>query len=176
MGMETWKTILSEYWSQLSFLLLGIGYIIKVILESINKRKEIAYSFFQQNKLNAVNSYLSAYSEVLSMIRNLPEFDIYSNYITADGIDAYVQPSLSKLNAATNETHIYFEDKQYLIFMRITENIEAMNSKMIELHADKRPNYNHTQKHTDFWEIKNNRLDENEKLIEKVLKDIRNNM
>ncbi|MFV0325945.1 MAG: hypothetical protein ACK5LF_16450 [Bacteroides xylanisolvens] len=174
--MEIFRVILTDYWAQLSFLLLGIGYIVKVILESINKRKEIIYSFFQQNKLNAVNNYLSAYSEVLSMIRNIPEFEIYRYTISAKEIDAYVQPPLSKLNAATNELHMYLEEKQYLIFKNITNNIEAINSKMIDLRTNINPDYTPTQKSIDFYEIKTNNLNENENLISEVLKEIRKNM
>ena len=58
------EDILTKYWSQITLLLLAIGYFIKHIYSLREKR----HSLFQQNKINAISKFLTCYSEAENVL------------------------------------------------------------------------------------------------------------
>lgn len=174
--METSTTVLTDYWAQISLLLLGCGYLIKTIINSINKKKEINHSLFTQCKLDAVKRYLDAYSETVLLFKNLPLYDFFEHKISTTDIDNIIHPPLDNLKRATNAIQLYFEESTFAKFNDITENIFSINSKLSNIYFNYSEEYTTTQKSNDFWEVKINKLNENENLIANVLKEIRNNM
>lgn len=173
MDSSTIKLILSDYWAQISFILLGLGYLIKTIISIIYKKKEINMAIFQKGKIDAIKYYLEVYSETKSIINSLPEFEIYQKNIQSKEIDNIITPMLLNLDRANNGIKIYFESKISEYFNQIAENIRQINDKLCDIYFDIKINYNTTQKGIDFLALKTKYLNENEVILEQVLQIIR---
>lgn len=174
MDSNTIKLILSDYWAQISFILLGLGYLIKTIISITYKRKEINMSIFQKGKIDAVNHFLDIYSVTKSTINTLPEYDIYDRKISANGIDNIIQPMKLNLYRVNNEIRIYFDSDIFSAFNQIITNIEKIDSKLQNIYFDPRgKEYSSTNKSIDFLGIKTVCFEENEKILSMVLNKIR---
>lgn len=174
MNANTMELLLSDYWAQISFMLLGLGYLIKTIISVTYKRKEINMSIFQKGKIDAVNHFLDIYSVTKSTINTLPEYDIYDRKISANEIDNIIQPMKLNLYRANNEIRIYFDNDVFSAFNQITTNIEKINSKLQNIYFDPRgKEYSSTNKSIDFFEIKTICLEKNEEILSMVLNNIR---
>ncbi len=57
------EELFTTYWSQVTLLIIGIGYFIKRIFDQKSKKLEINHSLFQQNRINAVSKFLSTYAK-----------------------------------------------------------------------------------------------------------------
>lgn len=75
------KQLLTEYWSQITFILLGLGILLKIILDFISKKKEIDHSLFQERKLEAVNVFFSNYSRIEQFWIEIPIYEIIRHEI-----------------------------------------------------------------------------------------------
>lgn len=89
------KDILTTYWSQITLLLVGIGYLIKRGLDIKSKKLEINHSLFQQNRLYAINRFFESYAKVELMWNQIAIYDIISQKLSPMEIDLLVFPTLN---------------------------------------------------------------------------------
>lgn len=59
-----------SHWAQVSFTLLAIGYVVKVILESIFKKREIRFNYFLNNRMKSIETFLSNYANLESSFKD----------------------------------------------------------------------------------------------------------
>lgn len=83
----------------MTLIFLGIGYLIKRILELTSRKKEINHNLFQDKKLDAVNSFFRAYAEVQQMWHGIAIHDILRGKIESKEIDIIVSPEINKLQS-----------------------------------------------------------------------------
>jgi hypothetical protein len=126
--MNIVNLLFGTYWPQITLVLLGIGYIIKRIFDNKSKRMEIDYTVYRQFKLNAITSFLEAYSLVQTMWLNLNYFEVFEGKLTGKELDEFVWNSLEKMKKSTIDLKIYYEETDYPSFEEITRIMIGINS------------------------------------------------
>lgn len=124
------REIFTVYWSQVTLILLGIGYLIKRILDNKSKKKEINHSLYQQNRLIAINNFFRNYSTVELMWKQIHIWAIISNKKTAEEIDQYIWPSINSLKTSIIELQIYLDEDDNKLLDQVLENILDINQEL----------------------------------------------
>jgi hypothetical protein len=70
------KDIFTTYWSQVTLILLAVGYLIKRGLDIKSKKTEINHSLFQQNRISSVKTFFSKYAKTELMWNQLAIYEI----------------------------------------------------------------------------------------------------
>jgi hypothetical protein len=131
--MDVWG-FFRENWSQFSFLLLGIGYIVKVILATIYKKKEMRYSLFYQQKIDTAKKCIKAYFDAKYLFYEIPYRDIIANKLPASDIDNMIQPTLTNVRVLFEQILLFYDKEIYEKFEAIKNNLLKVNAKLLELY------------------------------------------
>lgn len=125
--------LIAEYWSQITLLLLGVGYFIKRVYDHKSKKLEINFTLFQQHKINAVSNFLDSYSKTIWMFNELSFYKVLRHLYTAEQIDEIVFPPLNEMRKSTLEIEIYFDDIVYEDFKIIMTEFFNLNNKIMKM-------------------------------------------
>lgn len=125
-----------ENWAQFSFLLLGVGYIIKAIVTSTFKKKEIKYSIFYQQKIDVIKNCLQRYNDAKDLYFNIPYWAIFKNEITSEKIDELVQPILKKVSDTLHPLLLFYGKDLHDSFNVACSNIKKINNQLMHLYLD----------------------------------------
>jgi len=167
------EEIFTTYWSQVTLLIIGIGYFIKRIFDQKSKKLEINHSLFQQNRINAVSKFLSTYAKTELMWREVAIYKILSKELKADQIDNIIWPPLREMKMSVLELKIYFEGDTHNGFEKLLEGFLSINSKLIDLYSEKNEDLLLIQKSNEFHSFKDKTLIKNEELLTNLCKEIR---
>jgi len=163
--MITIKELFTIYWSQFTIILLGLGYFIKRLFDSISKKNEINHTLFQQKRLDAVNKFYLNYSDAQQMWKNISTLNIFQNNLSAIEIDKIIQPHINSLKSNILELQIYFDQKEHNLFQRIFNNIENVNQKLSTLYFDYDEKNSVVQKSNSFHTFRAEKLKDNETIF-----------
>jgi hypothetical protein len=171
--MEFLEKIFTTYWSQVTLILVGLGYFIKRLFDNNSKKQEINHSLFQNKKLEAVNSFFSTYAKSKQMWTHIKIYQILRNEFSPSEIDAMIFPTLNELNKNVIELQIYFDERSHKEFEDIFINMQQINNKLSELYFDYDENISDTNKSTDFSIYKRNLLEQNEYILKQITKKLK---
>jgi hypothetical protein len=169
----TIEKLFTEYWSQVTLLLIGFGYFIKRIFDNISKKQEINHSLFQQKKLENINSFFATYAKAKQMWLHIRIHQILRNEFSAVEIDEMIFPTLNELNTNLLELQIYLDENNHNKFKKIFENITLINSKLSELFFDIDFDKTNTQKSNEYYFYRERILDKNEILLKEITTTLR---
>lgn len=82
----TLKDLFTTYWSQVTLILLAIGYLLKRLLNNKSRKMEINHSLYQQNRILTLKSYFSNYAKAELMWQQLSIYEILEHKMTAKEI------------------------------------------------------------------------------------------
>lgn len=169
----TIEKLFTEYWSQLTLLLLGAGYFIKRIFDNISKKQEINHSLFQQKKLETVNCFFSSYSKAKQLWLHIRIHQILRNEFSALEIDEMIFPTLNELNKNLLELQIYLDEINHKKFKEVFENVALINSKLSNLFFDYDANKTNTHKSNEFYFYREEILEKNEVILKEITTNLR---
>ena len=161
-------------WVQISFILLALGYIIKVILESIFKRKEIRYDFFLNNRMKAIETFLSNHANLESSFKDAFRSYIYKT-LSAKEIDNILVPLRYKLKDSLSILQLYTTEIEFKKFSEVHSNLMFLLNQSSRLKHE--PVMNETEKGNELssmetkYELKNKPL--LNVIIQQIQKDIK---
>ena len=167
------EELLTTYWSQITLLLLAIGYFIKRILDNISNKREINHNLFQQNRLKAVNDFFTSYAKTERMWRDLSIISILEYKISGKEIDEKVFSPINGLRINVLELQIYFTKNEHQLFKKILDNVLAINGKLNSIYFQYDKETSTIIKSNEFGFVRDSKLEENEKLFEKITETIR---
>src|ERR1022692_2685235 len=99
-------------WAQFSFMLLALGYIVKAILESNFKKKEIRYNFFLSNRMKSIELFLSNYANLEAGFKDAFRSYIYKTLTTKE-IDNIIVPLRYKLTDSLSILQLYTTKNEF---------------------------------------------------------------
>jgi hypothetical protein len=172
----TVKDLLTIYWSQVTLILLAIGFLIKRLLDIKSKKTEINHSLFQQNRLIAVKNYFSIYAKTELMWQQLSIYEILEHKFPAKEIDKMIFPSLNALQEITYELKLYFEEDCQKYFDKLTNGVQSINGRLIQLYSNLNVNVTSmttTQKVIDYDGFKENVFTGNKVLMNELCMKIK---
>ena len=174
MNNLTLKEVLTIYWSQLTFLLLGLGIIIKIILDFISKKKEINHSLFQEKKLQAVNNFFEHLSKIEQHWIELPIFEILRKEIKPKELDDIQFPLISHLKQSILELQIYFKEKEHQKFKEILENTFEIRRTLSDVYLNYSPGEKTVERSNNFLLKREQIGEKNQEIIKLITRSIRN--
>ena len=168
------KELLTDYWSQLTFLLLGLGIIIKIILDFVSKKKEINHSLFQEKKLQAVNNFFQHFSKIEQHWIELPIFEVLRKEIKPKELDDIEFPLISNLKQSILELQIYFKAIEHRKFKKILENTFEVKKTLADVYLNYSPDEKTVERSNHFLLKRDQVSEKNQELIKEITKSIRN--
>jgi hypothetical protein len=169
----TIEQLFTTYWSQVTLLLVGVGYFIKRGFDQKSKKLEINHSLFQQNRITAVSNFLSAYGKTELMWREIAIYKILSNTLDANQIDSIIWPPLNEMKKSVLELKIYFDKGAHQNFEKMLDGFLSINTKLSGLYFGGSPDLSLIQKSNSFHSFKDQQLKENDALLTEVCEEIR---
>ncbi|KJF44640.1 hypothetical protein [Draconibacterium sediminis] len=167
------KDLLTTYWSQMTLVLLGIGYLIKRVLDIKLKKREINHDLFQRNRIGVVNRFFESYAQMELVWEHIAVYEILNRKYSTKEIDEIIFPSLNKLSNILFELKIYFAKSDMSNFEEVVEGMKKINSRLSELYFRHSKEDKVTEKANDFWIYRREVLKRNSELIEKLCINIR---
>jgi len=170
--------LLTTYWSQVLLLLLGIGYILRRLLDDRSKRHEINHSIYQKCKLDAIRNFFLHYEDAKSMWYNLKIFQIFQGKLEPDEIDSIIFPPLNRLRSIRSELGIYFKIEVFLLFDQLTDSMYDINVILQEYFVDFENKYKDKtliQRVNDFRRLRDGIFTQNDEYIKSINEEIRKN-
>jgi hypothetical protein len=167
------KDLLTTYWSQVTLILIAIGYLVKRILDNKSKKIEINHSLFQQNRINAVKMFFSKYAKAELMWHQIAIFEILNNKIPTKEIDKIIFPFLNELEETLLELKIYFDADDHKYFEELTKGLLSINDKLISIYFDSNAEKNLVKKSNEYSFYKDEILKKNKAIMDKLCLKIR---
>ena len=131
------KELITDYWAQISLIIIGLGYLTKIVLDYLTKRKSINHSLFQQNKIDALKDFLASYSDTLLMINRLPIVDIALNKIPIESANELMLPQFSKLETTIVTLRLFIDAPMYDELVKVSVNINKFIKSVDNLYLEK---------------------------------------
>lgn len=173
----TLKEILTTYWSQFTLLLLGLGYLIKYILDLVFKKREINFTILQNRKLDSINKFFSRYAKVESMWLDLAVYPILRGEVKAEEIDIIIFSSINDFKSSVFEVKIYTKNEENEKYDQLYENMMLINKKLNSLYKETTFSGIKPTKVSDevneFSEFRDNILKKNLIIIGDICKDLK---
>lgn len=124
------EEIFTTYWSQITLLLLGVGYLIKAWIDARNKRKEINHNLYQERKLNSLNTFFLVYSKNHQAWQDLVFELALSNGFSAKELDEKLTVPLNELKRSVLELQIYSDKNLQQHFKSIYQSFYLINVEL----------------------------------------------
>lgn len=105
---EIIKELLTTYWSQTILIIGALGYIIKLFFDLRTKKIELKYSLFEQNRVDSITKFLTAYLDLEQNYKLIPEGRLKLSNLSPEKYDEIFLKRNSELYSA------YFFLKLYL--------------------------------------------------------------
>lgn len=169
----TIEKLFTTYWSQVTLLLVGVGYFIKRGFDLKSKKLEINHSLFQQNRITAVSNFLAAYGKTELMWRELAIYQILSKTLDPNQIDRIIWPPLNEMKKSVLELKIYFDKEVHQNFEKMLDGFLSINNKLSALYFGGSSELSLIQKSNSFHSFKDQQLKENETLLTEVCEKIK---
>lgn len=166
--MELLEKLLTLYWPQTTLILLAIGYLIKRVLDNKSKKIEINYAIFQQKRLEAMQKFITAFSNSEQAWRLINLDEVASKSITADKLGDIVEPVLREMKSSVLELQIYLDNADYALFEEVLANTNNYYLALSRLYFNYDAEKTSYIKLQEFQEHSNRYLADNRKLIKQV--------
>ena len=163
------EDILTKYWSQITLLLLAIGYFIK----HIYSLRETRHSLFQQNKINAISKFLTCYSEAENVWRDLPIYNIIHEKLTVKEMDNLIFPSMNNLKNTQVELHLYLNNIEIKPFEVIVDSLFKLNKKVSDIYFNTTPENKNIDSLNEYYFLKEEVIKNNRNALQEIGKTIR---
>jgi len=173
----TLKELFTTYWSQFTLILLGLGYLIKYVLDLVFKKREINFTIIQNRKLDSINKFFSRYAKVESMWLDLAVYPILRGEVKADEIDIIIFSSINDFKSSVFEVKIYTNDEENEKYDLLYENMMLINKKLNSLYMKTTFSGIKPTKVSDevneFSEFRDNLLKKNSLIIGDICKELK---
>ncbi len=130
-----------KYWAQISVLLLGIGFIIKVYSDWEIRKKDILFSKIYENKIKEVREFLEVYIELEDLLRQLP-FIISQKNIDYSEISKKLSNLTLKFRFHIVYVRFFLKKNEIIALDELHEKITFIISTINELEVNMAFNHN----------------------------------
>lgn len=160
------EELLTTYWSQTTLILLGIGYIIKKILDGISNKREFNHKLFQQYRLKAISDFFSSYAKTEQMLKDISIDKVLEYKVETKEMDKIVFTPIDELRKNILELRIYFpNEEEHSIFNEILENALKINAKLSAIYFNYDKETSPIVKSNNFRSFRDEKIAENNRLI-----------
>ena len=171
--MEYYLKIISTYWSQITILLLALGYLLKLYLNYLTKKKEINHSLFQKMMMDSVYAFYNSYSQIEELWRDLPLLRIKDGQYSPKELDDMIFPFLNDIKNRSVQLRLFFEVNEIKLFEKIVSNFYVINSKVSEIYMNHQTGVNYINASVDYENLKDQITTDNSILINQISAMIR---
>jgi len=166
------EALFTTYWSQLTLLLLAIGYIVKSFLDSRSKKIETTHSLFQQNKIRVINDFFQNYAKVELMWNNLPIHEILRHELNFNEIENFTLPTLTELGKTTMLLKLYTNSKECKDFESLNSKMWKIYKKLLDMYFSE-SNESIIVKSNAYYNLMNDNFKVNREIMESLCERVR---
>jgi hypothetical protein len=169
-----WKDFFATYGAYITILLGIIGYFIKRVYDLKSKKIEVSYTFFQQNKINAITKFFDSYAKAERMWHHFPIYRVLNKDIDANGLDKMIWPLMNEINMSINELTLYLEQEELNKFNNINDKLLEINNAVLDMFSFD-TDENRIQSGNKFHGIQRKALKECQSLLKEIGNNTRKN-
>lgn len=162
-----------DYWAQISVLLsvvfAGIGYIVKIFLNSRAKKSEIKFDLFYNRKIVALEEFITSFKNFERFFFDVPFYSVARKEIRAKELDLLVKPYRNTFYLKNNLLKIYCTGQSLAIIDELNSNVDKCSSCLSDLLFSEIVNEKVYDYVIDIGKIEKN----SHKLVEKLLQSFR---
>src|SRR5687767_8819284 len=133
MNQVEWYQVLIEPWAQVTLALTVVGYIIKTILESRNKRLEIKYSLFAQRKIDAIVNFYSAYNQFMDVFKRVVGTMTALGQFPIDQATQVLHTLAVNYDSPFYQLTFFLDDEELVPFESINRNLNLIRHKLSDI-------------------------------------------
>ncbi len=126
-----------EYWSQLTFILLGVGYVIKTICDAILKKREITYSQVTQNKISELKLYIKSYNELVFLLKEYHFAAGQNQKSKLPDIQEKVYKSWINFITSYGILRVFLKASEYPLYEEVKVQLEEIQKRIVFNEIDK---------------------------------------
>lgn len=134
MDKQAW---IIEYWPQLTFSLLGLGYVIQSFWGQILKKKEIKFSHTLQYKIAELKNYLLSYNELVYSLNEYYQISGQNLKDQLPGVKEKVYRNWTKFLTSYSVLRIFIKNTDYGLFDKIKAELEEVQKRIVFNEIDK---------------------------------------
>jgi hypothetical protein len=131
------KPWIIEYWTQITFLLLGLGYVIKTIWDSSLKQKEINYTQVTLNKISELKTYLRSFNDLVFVLQEYHFASGQGHNERLPGIQERVYKSWINFLTSYSTLRIFINSSDYPKYEEIKSQLEDIQRTIAFHEIDK---------------------------------------
>lgn len=167
------KELFTTLWPQVTLLLLGIGYLIKLPLDTKSKKNEINHTLYQQNRLTTVNRFFESYADAERLWNEISIYKVFERKYDTIELDSLTWPILNDLNKSLFPLMMCFEEDDFQRFKKLVSNMWAINQNISESYWEIDSRMTVSKKVASFHNFKNKAYKENKELINELSKSMK---
>ena len=132
--LENIKLLFTTYWSQLLIVFALIGYFGKRHYDLANKKVEVKFSLFHNQKLTAINNFLNAYTSMENFFWQVSYFDVVERKIAPKDLDNMILPLYNVFIGSYYSLFMVLSDEELKDFEKIEEEIATVKRSLSKLY------------------------------------------
>lgn len=167
------KELVTTYWSQVTLILLGIGYLIKHSMDISAKRNEAKFSIFQSKRIEAIEKYLTAYAKAEQMWWHLSVLEIFNNKYTPRQIDTMIFSDLNEVRSNALKLKLFLSNSEMSAIDQISERLFSINTTLSNLYFNDDQKLAPGPKSRKFHAVRESILDTNKEEIHIITQQLR---
>lgn len=125
------KPWLIEYWTQVTFILLALGYVIKTICGQILKQKEITYGQVTQNKIIELKNYVKCYNNIVLLLKDYYYISGQNQKEKLTEIKEKVYKGWIDFITSYSTLRIFLKKSDYALYDEVKSNLEEIQKRII---------------------------------------------
>lgn len=133
---EILKELLTTYWSQTILIIGGIAYLLKLTFDLRSKKVELKYSLFEQNRVNSIMKFLTAYLELEENFRLIPEGRFKLHELSRESYDDMYLKKNANLYSAYFYLKIYLDPLELARYADLVVEMRAISTKIKEIYVE----------------------------------------
>lgn len=127
---EFLKEIFTTYWSQTILLIGSVGYLLKLTFDLRSKKVELKYSLFEQNRINSIMKFITAYLELEQNYKMIPEGRIKLEEITTDSFDEMFLKKNAEIYSSYFYLKLYLEPLELVRYSELVTEMRGISTEI----------------------------------------------
>lgn len=130
------EQLITHFWGQIAVILTAIGFIIKNILDSFYKKKELKYSFFYSKRIDALLNFIDAYVDYDRFFYDIPIYRIKRRELTTMEVDDMEAPYRETFTRALNRIKLFSSKHELKIILQLKDLITSSHQEVSNVMLD----------------------------------------
>lgn len=140
----TFQQLFTSYFPQVTLIIGAVVslplYFIKRYFDLKTKKIEVRYALFQQNKIDSIKNYFTAYSTLERIFTKISTLKLVQGLYSTDELDVMTIKGIDNIISANLFLALFMDDSEMKAFQTITNNIMEVHGAFMDAYFKPRAN------------------------------------